>query len=128
MKFKTNDKKGFVALIAVVLLATGTLTFSLVAMSSAIAYADSISRRELRIQTQMNAQACLDTVTLMVVKDYFISGNVEVKKFGCTAEILNDFEGNISFNVKANLGEIVVEGNGVLKITDNSVEVVSEGV
>jgi len=69
--YSMKYNNGFIALIAVVMLATGTLAFSLVVLSSVVDYSESVSRKELRIQATMNARACLDMTTLMAVKDYF---------------------------------------------------------
>jgi uncharacterized membrane protein len=129
MKFKKNKFKntvigGFVATIAVVLLSTGILAFSLVTMASAISYADGIYRRELRIQTTMNAKACLDTVTLMAVKDYFIVGDIDLDEFGCQARIENDFFGNIALKVRAKLSGIESRADRVIKMSDNDIEII----
>jgi hypothetical protein len=82
MKFIIFKTRGFVATIAVVILATGCLVFSLVTLLGATSYSESIYKRELRIQAGLNASACLDLVTVMVSKDYFLSGQIEVRQFG----------------------------------------------
>ncbi len=108
--FKTNrglpSNKGFMAVTAVILLALGTISFSLVTMSAAISYADTVNRHELRIQARFNANACLDTATLMIAKDYFLNGEVSVPEFGCIANIENYFNGNVLIKVKAELGGV----------------------
>ncbi len=96
-----ND--GFIALIAVIMLAFGALAFSFATLASAVSYADMISRRELRIQTRLNAAACLDTVKLMFAKDFFLNGKVSIPEFGCVAQVSNDFAGSISVNVTTTL-------------------------
>lgn len=83
------------ALVAVILLATGTLAFSLEVVSTAAEYADLVFRRELRIQASFFAQACSDSVALMAAKDYFISGTISLREFACRAEVANDFDGNV---------------------------------
>jgi hypothetical protein len=98
--------KGFVATTAVILLATGTLAFSLVALGSAVLYADSVNRRELRIQAGLNAEACLDTVALMSVKDYFLVGPVYISEFGCDAVVSRDGSGYISIKASASLNGV----------------------
>ena len=97
------------ALIAVVLLATGTLAFSLATVSAAATYADMTYRRELRIQAQLNAEACLDSVSLMAAKDYFLNGPVHLSEFGCDAVVTNDFNGNVSLGVRTALGGVGAE-------------------
>ena len=75
--------RGFIALIAVVILSSGIIAFSFVTMSSAIGYAENVSKRELRIQAGLNRQACLDTASIMIAKDFFLSGTSTLKEFDC---------------------------------------------
>ncbi|MCX6719114.1 MAG: hypothetical protein NTZ38_01935 [Candidatus Taylorbacteria bacterium] len=104
--------KGFTATTAVILLATGTLAFSLGSLVSAALYADSVNQKELRIQARLNASACLDTVILMAYKDYFLNGPVTVPEFGCTGNVSNDYLGHISMNIKASLEGVSYYLNG----------------
>ncbi len=113
------------ALIAVILISTGVLVFSLATMSAAVSYSDVVSRKEIRIQAQLNAEACLDTAILMAAKDYFISGNIPIKEFGCEADFENDFEGNITISIYAKLGDISIREKRILKIGGNAIEVVA---
>lgn len=108
--------RGFIALIAVVLLATGTLAFSLATLSAAVSYADMSYRHDLRNQARLNAQACLDTVSLMAAKDYFLSGEVKLPEFGCTANVQNDFNGNVTVKVAATLFGISATDNEQIQI------------
>ena len=79
-----NTHKGFTALIAVIMLFSVAFVFSLVTLSSAVLYSDSVYAREVRIQNALNQQACADTLALMKVKDYFLKGQVTLPEFGCT--------------------------------------------
>jgi hypothetical protein len=76
-------QKGFVATTAVVLLATGTLAFLVTTMSAAALFADSVDRREARIQKRLNEIACQETLPLLIAKDYFLDGEVTLSDFGC---------------------------------------------
>lgn len=98
-----QDNRGFIALIAVVLLAFGALSFSLATLSAAVSYADSISRRELRIQTGLNVNACIDTVRLMRAKDYFLIGTTSIPEFGCVARIDERSDGSVDIDAKSTL-------------------------
>ena len=75
--------KGFIALIAVVLISTGTFVFSLVLIAAVSAYADSVERHQNRIQKSLNIQACKETVQLMKSKDPFVSGTIKIPEFDC---------------------------------------------
>lgn len=110
------------------LLATGTLVFSLVTMSSAISYADGVYRQELRIQGRFNARACLEAASLMAAKNYFISGDVVLNKFGCIANFANDFTGSITINIEANLGDVLLRSQRVLQINADSINIISESI
>ena len=99
-------KNGFIALIAVVVLAMGIFTFSLVTYSAVYSYYDSVNRKELRIQANLNAKSCLKTVALMYAKDFFLNGEQVLNKFGCTADIVNDMNGRVTIKVKATLEEV----------------------
>jgi len=111
---------GFMATIAVILLATGIMALSLSAASAAVLYSDAVAKRELRIQARMNAKACLDTAALMVVKDYFLDREADISEFGCKAGIANDLNGNVSLDVKAELGGVSARAKGILRIDDHS--------
>lgn len=93
-------------MIAVVLLATGTLAFSLATMSAAVAYADAAHRRELRIQAHLYADACLDSVSLMAAKDYLLNGPVTLTEFGCSASVTNDSMGHFHIDATARDADI----------------------
>lgn len=101
------DNRGFIALIALVLLVTGTLTFALTTLASAVSYSDLVYRREFRIQAKFNAEACLDTATLMLVKDFFLNGEVSLLKFGCKVDIQNNrTNGNAVIFATSTLGGV----------------------
>ena len=97
---------GFIAVTAVILLATGVMAFSLATLGSAVAYSDAVYRRELRIQANLNAEACLDTAALMAAKDYFLAGSVHISEFGCNAVISRDGTGNASITAQTSLAGV----------------------
>jgi hypothetical protein len=76
-------QKGFVATTAVILLSIGTLAFLVATMTAASLFADSVDHREARIQKTLNEIACQETLPLLVAKDYFLSGKVELSDLGC---------------------------------------------
>lgn len=100
------------ALTAVILLASGALAFSLATMSAAALYADSVMKKELRAQAGLNAQACLDTARLMAEKDYFISGQILIRDFDCSANFQNDFNGRVSVSVIAKSSDVSARASG----------------
>jgi len=102
---------GFISLIAVILLATGTLAFSVVTISAAASYSDSVMRHELRLQAGLNLSGCLDTAELMIAKDYFLNGNMSLSEFACVAGVSNNFNGNILINATATLSGVSARGS-----------------
>lgn len=124
MKSTIFKTRGFVATIAVIILATGCLVFSLATLLGATSYSESVYKRELRIQVGLNAHACLDWVTIMVSKDYFLFGQIEVRQFGCVADITNDLNGNISFVVQTKLGSATAKLTRTLRFEDFVLKVI----
>jgi hypothetical protein len=109
--------RGFVALIAVIMASLTMLAFSLIALDAAAGYSDMADRRELRIQAGLNAEACLDTATLMVNKDYFLNGTTTVPEFGCVVNVKNS-PGNVSLNAKATLEGVSAYGSRELNLNE----------
>ena len=82
-------RRGFSALVAVILLSAVTLAFSVTALDAAMLYADGVTAHEWRIQKDFNETACLDTARLMSAKDAFLKGPVGIPEFDCAANISN---------------------------------------
>ena len=66
-------QSGFIALIAVLMLALSTFAFSISTMVAAVSYQETIFAREMRIQKQLDIQACEAAFELMKIKDYFLN-------------------------------------------------------
>lgn len=112
-----KSDRGFMALTAVAVLASGALAFALATMSAAAFYADQVMKKELRAQANLNAEACLDTAKLMAVKDYFVSGSIQIQDFNCTARFINDFLGHVSISVTANISGVEESDSGSLTLS-----------
>ena len=84
--YAPQNARGFVAVTAVILLALGCLASALAVFAASAAYADSVTRREYRIQKSMNEAACGDIRALMMAKDYFFVGQSVVPEFDCVIE------------------------------------------
>ena len=104
----TTTSRGFTALVSVMLLVLGTIAYALTTLAAAAQYADSIGRREMRIQANLDAESCMDIVTLMVAKDYFLSGTVPLPEYGCTGVVMNDFLGNVAIDATTIITDVVV--------------------
>jgi len=107
MRIKNNLNKqgrfgGFIAVTAVMMIACVTILFASVIMRIVVDYSDMVTRHEWRIQANLNAESCLNAVTLMVAKDYFLNGEVFLQEFGCSATILQDYaQGKVFVSAKA---------------------------
>ncbi len=106
-----KHKRGFMAMISVMLLSIGILAFSISSLASATMYSDMVYRREIRIQVNANLSSCMNTAKLMIQRDYFIYGTSTLSEFGCTIHISNDFMGNTSIYAIAELSGIKEIGN-----------------
>lgn len=64
--------RAFVAVTAVLLVAIGAISFSLLALYSANEYSDLVFKRALRIQNKLNKESCMEISELMPEKGYSI--------------------------------------------------------
>lgn len=76
-------KKGFIATISVILLSIGALSFVSVVLLVASSYADTIERKEIRIQRDLNKQSCQKISPMIFVRDYFFEGEIKLSNFDC---------------------------------------------
>ncbi len=118
-KILTENSRGFTAVIALILIATGVMALSLASISSAYFYANSVNQREYRIQARLNVSACLDMATMIVAKDNFMNGATNIARLGCNISVANDFLGNISLNVSSEFHGIVVRGAREIRVDNN---------
>jgi hypothetical protein len=103
------------------------LAFSLIASDAAAGYSDMVDRRELRIQAGLNAEACLDTASLMLAKDFFLNGTTTVPEFGCTVNVSNDSAtGNVSMDAVAVLQGVSAYGSRDLNIGGSPISIISQ--
>ncbi|MDE2037885.1 MAG: hypothetical protein KGI69_01505 [Patescibacteria group bacterium] len=79
---------GYGAAVAVAIVAVGSLASSLACMSAVRAYADSVYRRELRIQASLNADSCIEELPLLAAADPFIEGDIALPEFGCVLHVV----------------------------------------
>lgn len=83
-------KKGFIATTAIILLVTGTLAFLVTTMIASVSYADTVGRREFRIQKKLNELSCELVIPLLLAKDHFLAQSereVVLADFDCVLNI-----------------------------------------
>lgn len=86
---KTKNR-GFIASISAMLLGMGTMAFALAVSSSAVIYSDAVLRKELRFLAESDARSCLETMSLMLAKDYFMCEHyplVELDEYHCKGSV-----------------------------------------
>jgi len=106
-------KYGFTALISIVLLASGTLAFSLVTMVHTYSYVDMVMRRELRIQSRLSLDGCVESIQLMFRKDVFLKGVITMREFSCQAYIKNDYRGNVTISATSSISGVTTAVSSV---------------
>lgn len=104
-----QTKNGFIATVSVTLLASITSFLSIVALNLSLTYYDRFNREEIRIQTSFNARSCLDTATLMLSRDYFLFGSFKIERYGCSVNVINNFNGLASIIINAKLNDLSVK-------------------
>lgn len=101
-KVSQKDKShGFIALVAILLLVLAVCAVSVTIVGSAYFYSDSVLRHELRIQSRLNVESCLNYVESMLSRDFNLRGDFFVKEFGCEVNIEENFPSNLSVRVNA---------------------------
>lgn len=98
---KVKNKKGFTALITVILLSTGIMALSLVVMAHAVSYADMVNKREMRIRKSLALSACLNTLQIIATKDTLFIGSIVIEEFQCEGYIEKDPSGQRIFSVRS---------------------------
>lgn len=121
---RQNKQAGFIATTAVMIVAIGVISLSLVTLSSSVAFSDFIYRKELRVQSNLNSRACLSQILLMISEDYFLSGRIDLKEFGCLSDVSNDFNGNLNVSGRADFGGVRSVFNQKVLFFDNYIELI----
>jgi hypothetical protein len=101
------QNRGFIATVVVVITCTGVLIYQYVVWHALMSYMDMVDRTSLRIEANIRAESCINTVSLMLVKDYFLSGHVVVREFACEADIVRDHTSHTAhITARAKVGNI----------------------
>ncbi len=105
-----THSSGFGATVAVLLLAFGAMALSLVSIAAAEAYSDSVMTRELRIQSGLNLEACLDVAEIISNKDYFAHDYIGVRELGCDLDFNSSSSNNLSVFATSTLSGVSAYG------------------
>lgn len=101
MQNNIKNKKGFTAVIAVILISTGIIALSVMVIGRAAAYGDMVNKREMRIRKSLALSACLTSLEIMAAKDILLIGSVIMEEFQCEGYIEKDPRGQRIFSVKS---------------------------
>ena len=122
-------RRGLIATIAVLMLATTTIIFSAVVLYAAASYSNYVSREGWRIQAKYNTYSCLDTSALMFAKDFTLSGSITLSDFSCNSNISYDRSvGTISIYAISTVGGVRAYGKVSGTATGNLVNFGSDDV
>jgi len=108
---------GFSALISVILIGGGMVILSLVVMESAYSYYESVTKREVRRQAQLNASSCLEIATVMYAKDVFLSSTT-VPLLGCDVNVKHPSVDQVEIDVVAHFNGLIEYGMRTLRVSD----------
>jgi hypothetical protein len=87
--------KGFIATTAVIIVGIFAMFMAVNVSINSWYFADSVSRRALRMQSRFNAQTCADLASIILAKDRGFVGDIELIEFGCSVSVKS-----ISINIK----------------------------
>lgn|GEM_PF-3933211 len=129
MIFMKTCKQGFMALVTILLLAMSTLALSLLYMNSTESYADSIIRKEIRIQTNLYTISCLNMSTSKLARNFLLRGSIYIPEVYCASEFTETGTNIVHVSVKISykyMTDIITSyGFEDLKINDSSLDIIS---
>lgn len=113
----SNSKNsGFIALIAVLLMASGTMAFLLTVAAAGLAYSDMVLRREYRIIATGNLNTCVSAIRSMAARYYFFRGKLRIDELGCDGAVSNDMTGHIHFEATSTFNGVKSFQNGSIDL------------
>jgi len=117
------------ALVTILLLAMSTLALSLLYMNSTESYADSIIRKEIRIQTNLYTISCLNMSTSKLARNFLLRGSIYIPEVYCASEFTETGTNIVHVSVKISykyMTDIITSyGFEDLKINDSSLDIIS---
>jgi hypothetical protein len=120
-----NADGGFIATTALMMLVFGCLALILVSNLSVRWYADSIFLRDMRLQARELLIPCMNEATEMLSRDYFLSGNIAIPEYDCSADFIKNSQDGISIMVKVQLSTVIMKGEILTRLDQNKVQVLS---
>lgn len=114
---KLNDKlneqynpalreKGFSSIWLVSILSFVTLISVISTSGSVYSYVDSVTRREIRTQIDINIMSCIDRAKIMLYSDPFLEGPLSINELGCDIEIDKYTNNRYSLNISGHIGNV----------------------
>lgn len=95
-----KKQKGFMAIVAVIMISSSVLFFSIVVMAHSFSYADMVYKKEYRLRKSLKLGACLQSLKIISEKDMLISGSVYMPEFECRGVIEKDSLGQKTFRTE----------------------------
>ena len=125
-------RRGFIATIAVTVLAYSVLAIMVVALVAVNSYVDNVYHYESRIEARQYLRSCLTEAEQMLSRDYFLRGTNSLPGLNCT--FLVDNVGTqiqpslVSLAVSVKVGSVVVKVEETIESHNYYLKVVSRKV
>ncbi len=134
-KYGHRDKMGFIATIAVVMLAYSTLALSVITLIASNAYLDSVYLYELRREARSNLYSCLSAFEQRLSRNFFLRGMVNESEFHCDGYI-KDVDGSgvqspvnmITVTATIKIGPVILGADELVEFHDYYLRIVERHV
>jgi|GEM_PF-2479615 len=127
---KRGFENGFIATIAVIMLAFSILAIIVVVANATNAYADSVYLRGLRVYARENISSCLSEAENVLSRDFFWRGEKDFLDSNCEADV--ETAGNpvneVTLTAIVKVNRVLMTAKEVVYLEDFDINVVSREV
>ena len=127
---RRRPKNGFIATIAVIMLAFSILSIIVVVASAANAYVDSVYLRGLRVYARENLSSCLSEAENVLSRDFFWRGAKNFPDSNCEADV--ETAGNpgneVTLTAIVKVNRVLMTAKEEIFLEDFDIKVVSRDV
>lgn len=127
-----RERRGFVATIAVIMLAYSILAIVAITVALAKTYLDNVYLYESRVEARQNLFACLDIAESRLASNYFLRGHFGLREFNCEFFVLENgmqgSSGSILLNAIVKIGPVIMKGGETVELHDYYMKVIERMV
>ncbi len=122
-----SERRGFIALTLVLVISSIILAFTFIRGIETGEFFDQVELKKIRIMNYKNAYKCIDQAIINLTHDYFyeVSTSTLIYYLHCSIDMVkreNDF---FIIQTSGNYRNIIVKRKAIIRLYDNSVEIVS---